>query len=135
MLSFHLCCSHSAAVRNVSHAGLEEMLAANTAAEAVEPDLPMTKQPMDVLPSVLATSVQTVPSSSPAPSDLDAVAQQAAAQQAAAQAAQHAARQATGALPEPALRPTPFIPDFVLNPGLEAVEENYSSSDYSEEEI
>lgn len=36
---------------------------------------------------------------------------------------------------QPALRPAPFIPDFVLNPTLEAVEEEYSSSDYSDEEI
>ncbi len=36
---------------------------------------------------------------------------------------------------QPALRPAPFVPDFVLNPTLEAVEEEYSSSDYSDEEI
>ena len=38
-------------------------------------------------------------------------------------------------VPETTLRPAPFIPDFVLNPGLEAVEEDYSSSDYSDEEM
>ena len=36
---------------------------------------------------------------------------------------------------QPALRPAPFVPDFVLNPTVEAVEEEYSSSDYSDEEI
>ncbi|KAA6424344.1 MAG: hypothetical protein FRX49_05556 [Trebouxia sp. A1-2] len=36
---------------------------------------------------------------------------------------------------QPAVRPAPFVPDFVLNPTLEAVEEEYSSSDYSDEEI
>lgn len=36
---------------------------------------------------------------------------------------------------QPAMRPAPFVPDFVLNPTLEAVEEEYSSSDYSDEEI
>ena len=38
-------------------------------------------------------------------------------------------------VPDTTLRPAPFIPDFVLNPGLEAVEEDYSSSDYSDEEM
>lgn len=37
--------------------------------------------------------------------------------------------------PGAALRPAPFIPDFVLNPSLEAVEEEYSSSDYDEEDV
>ena len=36
---------------------------------------------------------------------------------------------------EPTLRPAPFIPNFILNPGLEAVEEDYSSSDYSDEDM
>lgn len=36
---------------------------------------------------------------------------------------------------QPAMRPAPFVPDFVLNPTLEAVEEEYSSSDYGDEEI
>ncbi|DBA86022.1 hypothetical protein WJX77_010373 [Trebouxia sp. C0004] len=36
---------------------------------------------------------------------------------------------------QPAVRPAVFVPDFVLNPTLEAVEEEYSSSDYSDEEI
>jgi hypothetical protein len=36
---------------------------------------------------------------------------------------------------QPAVRPAPFVPNFVLNPTLEAVEEEYSSSDYSDEEI
>ncbi len=40
-----------------------------------------------------------------------------------------------GVQSEPALRPAPFVPDFVLNPTLEAVEEEYSSSDYSDEDI
>lgn len=35
---------------------------------------------------------------------------------------------------DPALRPRPVIPDFVLNPGLEVVEEEFSSSDYSDDE-
>ena len=35
----------------------------------------------------------------------------------------------------PTLRPAPFIPNFILNPGLEAVEEDYSSSDYSDEDM
>ena len=35
---------------------------------------------------------------------------------------------------DPALRPRPIIPDFVLNPGLEVVEEEFSSSDYSDDE-
>ncbi len=36
---------------------------------------------------------------------------------------------------QPAVRPAPFVPNFVLNPTLEAVEEEYTSSDYSDEEI
>lgn len=118
----------------VSHTGLEELLMASAAAEAVDPDLPLEAQPVNVLPSVLAGSLQDKPSSSPTPLVVGVATQQAAAQAVQQRAAETTARQAAGTLPEPALRPAPFIPDFVLNPGLEAVEENYSSSDYSEEE-
>lgn len=96
----------------VVDAGLEEMLSVSPAAEPA------------------------------APAQVPAQAQQ---QQAPAQTQQAAAKADQNAeQPEPqfrapppanALRPAPFIPDFVLNPGLEAVEEDYSSSDYSDEEI
>ena len=36
--------------------------------------------------------------------------------------------------PDPTQRPAPFIPNFVLNHGLEVVEEEFSSSDYDDDE-
>lgn len=36
---------------------------------------------------------------------------------------------------KPALLPHPIIPDFELNPGMEAVEEEYSSSEGDEDDL
>lgn len=94
------------------NAGLEEMLLASAAAETAPVQLPgPAQQQAPVVPQQLQEAV-------PKPDDIRKQPEATAAPE-----------------PETTLRPAPFIPDFVLNPGLEAVEEDYSSSDYSDEEM
>lgn len=98
--------------------GLEEMLLASTAAEPAAPlqsGAPGHQQQQELTQPVHTQKATEVAAVQAEPS------------------AERPPQQAP--VPVNALRPAPFIPDFVLNPELEAVEEDYSSSDYSEEEI